>query len=1124
MISDKLLQFVLNRMPVMVLYLSAEGLIVRYVNNLLHLPELEGLAIERLFPQCAALLQQGIPQLSPFECLTLQSEQPFFRSFEAYLLPEEHPDTPYALVLIDHTSERVAREKFEQLFEHTSQALLLMDTNGLLDCNPAAISMLGCSTRQEVLSCKHLALFSPDRQPNGRSSVEAFVNAQQTAFEKGIWREEWLLRRLTGEMIPAELTLLRMPHQETLVASIQDLTARTALFCVWENLEARKEAERKLRENARLFQDITDHVPGLLYQQQETPEGETRFVFISNARPVADKQSEALQPDDLKALQIHSEDQAHYAANLESARQSRSPLNWEGRIWHHTSESYRWVRLQANPRSDETGSLFWTGTLMDITARKAREENIRRSEAHLQALVSSIQEGIWSLDRHLRLQTFNQRMSQLFATMGAHLRTGQSLEQILSEMGLSQVQQERWLGHYRHALQGRSVSSDYQFVRNEQKYFLEFGLNPIVIDGDVVGVVTSARDISHRKRAEELLNEQRLRNEKILDFLPISIFEKDARGRYTFINKQTLEFLDRDPDEILGKTDLQLFPAEVAHPLWSQEQVLRQRQLESLVSEDSLPSPEGHRHLLMGKRLLNPREAHDSPLVGYALDITERKASEHMLLQSEQDLKEAQRMARMGSFRMSYPSGHMEASEYLCSLLELSAQEMLSGQVLGDLIHPDDFPDVVRQWEEHLNQGSDILHMDYRVILPRSGRNLSIFSTVRMVRNASGEVYQLLGTLQDITERKHIENELRQARDAAESANRAKSEFLTNMSHEIRTPLNAVLGFSKTLEQRIHDPELKSFVRAIKSGGSSLLTLINDILDLSKIESGKLEITPEKTSLHHLFGEIEQMFSPALQDKHLSFEVEIAPDLPKLLLLDAARLRQIVFNLLGNAIKFTHLGFVRLSVRGFQKSGQSEHLDLLISVEDSGIGIPPESHQRIFESFHQQDSQTTKQYGGTGLGLAITRRLVEMMQGTIQLDSVPGQGSRFTVTLPRIPLAEGEMLELPIPNSPLYESSEETWHQLSTAQQMRLLQQVESVIIPMFETTRRKRNFKLIQQLAETILQTGQEEQIPALSHYGERLRQSAENFDIHSMNHLLEDFPEMVKRLRKAVENEVKT
>lgn len=259
---------------------------------------------------------------------------------------------------------------------------------------------------------------------------------------------------------------------------------------------------------------------------------------------------------------------------------------------------------------------------------------------------------------------------------------------------------------------------------------------------------------------------------------------------------------------------------------------------------------------------------------------------------------------------------------------------------------------------------------------------------------------------------KHIElaEDLKIAKEEAISANQLKSEFLANMSHEIRTPLNSVIGFSDLLEQEVKEPKQVQYLHAIKNGGKSLLSLINNILDLSKIESGHMKVELHPLHLKPFLRDIMNMFIEPGKKKGLEITCELQEDIPEWIIADEIRIRQILFNLISNAIKFTEKGSVHLSISS-QTSAISGTVDISFKVKDTGIGISPKNQIKIFDAFVQNDGQDSRQYGGTGLGLAICRKLAQLMKGDITIKSELGQGSEFTFKIANIEISEALFAE-----------------------------------------------------------------------------------------------------------------
>lgn len=374
----------------------------------------------------------------------------------------------------------------------------------------------------------------------------------------------------------------------------------------------------------------------------------------------------------------------------------------------------------------------------------------------------------------------------------------------------------------------------------------------------------------------------------------------------------------------------------------------------------------------------------------------EREEAELALRISESRLAEAQRMAKIGNWELNVEKQSMFCSDEIFNILELEEKQMPpSMEFFLNFVHHEDHPIVEKFWLEALK--GNTVKSDYRVIT-RKGSSRYAHSQANPVKNPNGQVIRVFGTTQDITERKLAEQEISNAKTLAENSMKVREVFLANMSHEIRTPMNAILGFTRLLYETNPSQEQKGFIDAIHFSGENLLVIINDILDLSKIQSGKMTIEKCEFNLHELLTGIIAIIRPKAQEKGLKLITKIDQHIPSTIKGDPVRLNQVLTNLISNAIKFTPKGSVTLEIN----STASENQDVLLEfkVKDTGIGIPVDKQSQIFENFVQASNDTTRKYGGTGLGLAIVKNLVELQDGKVSVHSQPNAGSTFTVHLP----------------------------------------------------------------------------------------------------------------------------
>jgi PAS domain S-box-containing protein len=525
-------------------------------------------------------------------------------------------------------------------------------------------------------------------------------------------------------------------------------------------------------------------------------------------------------------------------------------------------------------------------------------------------------------------------------------------------------------------------------------------VNAIKIYGNrYMGIVN---DLTDQKLAEEELKRTNKYLQTIVENIPDTLFLKEVTElNYVQFNRAGEELMGIKSEEIVGKNDYAFFPKEQAEFFRQKDREVLEGQKTLFIEEVLIQTRyKGERIMLTRKVPIINADGIPEFLMGISEDITERRKAEKEFMDQKLELDNffslSTNLLCIAGIDFSFRKFNSEWQKMLGYTID-----ELASYKFTDLVHPDDIEQTLNTMK-NLSTEKPITNYRNRF---RCKEGTYIWIEWQVISN--GDLIYATG--QDINSKIYYEEQLRESKEAAEAANRAKSDFLANMSHEIRNPMNAIIGFAELLHNTIKDKKMLSQVDSIRNSGKNLLGILNDILDLSKIEAGKMKLELEPVNLNFLLKDIENMFSERVREKGLSFRVEKDPDTSLKLVLDEVRFRQILFNLIGNALKFTEKGYICLSIHKVLKSDTG--IDLAISIQDTGIGIPKEHQQSIFETFRQQEGQKTKRFGGTGLGLAISRRLAEMMGGKISVISEPGKGSIFTVELYDIKIQHEEVTE-----------------------------------------------------------------------------------------------------------------
>lgn len=658
---------------------------------------------------------------------------------------------------------------------------------------------------------------------------------------------------------------------------------------------------------------------------------------------------------------------------------------------------------------------------------------LRASQAELQLITDSVHGCIAYIDAFQRYRFVN-RTYEIWFNRKREDILGKTVQTVIGTKVYQQLQ------HYiERALAGETVTYEATVpVQDNQTRYISAVLVPDRNENqEVQGYYTLITDVSERKAAESTLQKY----ERIVSATTDAISLIDRHYIYRLVNQTYLDWNCKAYREIVGHSVSELFGQDIF------ETVVKPR-LDRCLAGETVQYNEWFEFPVLGRQFLSityaPYLEADGIVSGVVVsvrNITPLKEAEAALRQSEERFREiAQTISQLFFVRSAATGRFLYISPAYEQIWGRSCESLyLSPESWMESIHPDDRAQVNTSIKKQM-EGQPVVR-EYRIVRP-DGEIRWIYAQLNVVRDANGEAERFVGFAVDISDRKQIEIELQQAKEAAEAANRAKSAFLANMSHELRTPLNAILGFTQLLrrDNSLAFP-LQRDIQIIHNSGNYLLKLINEILDLSKIEAGKITLENQTINLFDLLHTLRKTLIQQVHEKGLQFHLKILPDVPQYILVDAQKLQQILINLISNAIKFTEEGriTIRIHVDKHEEHALPNSLSpstssrshtpsqlLHFEVEDTGIGIAPQDLDLIFEAFSQAAGQQV--HKGTGLGLSISRKLVQLMGGEIKVTSTLQQGSSFQFSIPvqipeTIPAPPPEQDRQVIglaPNQPLY--------------------------------------------------------------------------------------------------------
>ena len=898
--------------------------------------------------------------------------------------------------------------KLSRAVEQSPVMTYITDLRGVIEyVNVKVLELTGYS--KEELIGKNPRVFSSGEKPRDEYNI-----LYQTLNSGKEWKGEFHNKRKNGELywVMASISPIfdpggNMTHylaveeditdRKKAEKSILDLNAALALTVdkrtaqlaetnenLRKEIDERKNASMALEESFDRLHKIADQVPGVVYQYRLRPDGTSCFPYASEGiRDIYQVNPGDVAMDATSVFaKIHPDDFDGVVVTIGESAQNLMLWQHEYRV-KFDDGTVRWVSGNAMPQREADGSVLWHGFISNITDRKQAEADLFQVSTRLALATRAARVGVWDYDIVNNILVWDDQMFALYGITkddfsGAYDAWQAGLHPDDKVQGDKEIQMA---------------------IRGEKEFDTEFrvkwpdgtirNIRALAVvqhdsSGKPVNLIGTNWDITAQKELETLLVQTRRNYETFFNTIDDFLFVLDEQGNMIHTNETVTRRLEFSTDELMGKTVLVVHPPE------------RRDEAGRIVGEmlagtaDFCPVP-----LITKSGDLIPVETRvktgfwdGKPVIfGVSKDISKIKLSEEKF--SKAFHTNAALMAISG-----FESGRfIDVNETFIRELGYSREELI-GKTSMELGLFDD-PELRKMITEKVRQNTPAREIEV-VTKTKSGSRITGLFSADLIY--IGDDLCLLTMLVDITERKLAEEKINQARDEADKANLAKSEFISRMSHELRTPMNSILGFAQLMGMGELTPSQKKGVNHILSSGKYLLKLIDEVLDISRIEAGRLKLSMEPVQLINVIREVMDIVQPQVQERKLTLGLVDSPVNQLFVEADNQRLKQVLLNLVSNAIKYNRTGGSVLIKTGMMPGNASGMIPLRISIQNTGEGISSENIQKLFKPFERIGAEKTS-IEGTGLGLAVAKKLVDAMGGDIGVESIPGEGSTFWVEL-----------------------------------------------------------------------------------------------------------------------------